>query len=190
MKLIDLSSDEQRRRTVFRVLGVAALGVVVATSLYGLVATIIQGVDVVGQTLVEIEFPPISAFPLFYSKPVTWLSAAILVLWFCVLELGKERIARIQPLTRSFLKFLAFFVAGMAFYEVLFNFTLWSGLIAKGAIVGELNPDVMINPFPNPKTPWSIVFATKMFTVLTIVSAYSFYYLQRLEALPGPRRLS
>jgi hypothetical protein len=78
----------------------------------------------------------------------------------------------------------------MATYEVLFNFTLWGGLIASDSILGELNVDIIKNTFPNPETPWNIVFATKLFTVLTIISAYSFYYLQRIESKINERHLS
>lgn len=181
MKVIDLSTDEEKKRTFFKVLGLASLAVIAATGLYGIAAAVLEGVEVVGETLVTIEFPPISAFPLFYSKPVTWLAAAIVALWFSVLELGKTRITRFSGFTRSILRFFAFFVAAMAAYEVLFNFTLWSGLIARDAILGQLNVDIIRNTYPNPKTPWNIVFATKMFAVLTIISSYAFYFLQRLE---------
>lgn len=182
MRVIDRSTEEEKRRTFFKVLGLASLLVIATTGVYGVVAAVVDGVEVVGETLVTTEFPPISAFPLFYSKPVTWLAAAIIALMFSVLELGKARIARLSGSARGFLKFFAFFVAAMASYEVLFNFTLWSGLIARDAILGQLNPDIIPNPFPNPRTPWNIVFATKMFTVLVIISSYAFYFLQRLES--------
>jgi hypothetical protein len=182
MKLVDLSTDEEKIRTVFRLVGLVALFIIVSTTVYGLLAAIIQGVNVVGETLVTFEFPPISVFPLFYSKPVTWLAASILALYFAMLELSVERVSSWSKPLRDFLRFVSFFVGAMAFYEVLFNFTLWSGLIARDAIIGELNVDIIRNPFPNPGTPWNIVFATKLFTVLMILATYSFYYLQRIES--------
>jgi hypothetical protein len=181
MKIIDLSSSEGKLKTFFRLLSIICIIVIAITTIYGVIASIIQGVEVVGLTLVTIEFPPISAFPLFYSKPVTWLSAAVIALWFSTLYLNKERITKLSKPVRNLLKFFAFFIAAMAFYEVLFNFTYWSGQMAADAIRLELDPDIIINPFPNPDVPWSIVFATKIFSVVMIISLYSFFYLQKIE---------
>ncbi|MCS7116315.1 MAG: hypothetical protein RMJ31_03615 [Nitrososphaerota archaeon] len=169
-------------KKLYKIFAIIALVVLCGTSIYGIVATIIQGVDVVGETLVTIEFPYITVFPLFYAKPVTWMVASLIVLTFTMLELNKQRIAKVRKPVRDFLRFFLFFVGSMALYEVMFNFTLWSGLISAAEIRGELNPDLIKNPFPNPKTPWNIVFATKFFTVITILSFYGFYFLQRLES--------
>ena len=182
MKIIDLSTEEEKIRTFYKLISLISLLIISITSAYGILATIIQGGNVVGEILVTLEVPPISVFPLFYSKPITWLSASILALFFSSLELGKDKVIQWSKPRRNFLRFLAFFVAAMAAYEVLFNFTLWSGLIARDSIIGELNVDLIKNTFPNPETPWNIVFATKLFTVLAIISAYSFYYLQRIES--------
>ena len=182
MKIIDLSTEEEKIRTFYKLISLVSLVIIISTSVYGILATLIQGGNVVGEILVTLEVPPIDVFPLFYSKPITWLSAAILALFFSSLELGKDRIMQWHKPRRDILRFIAFFVGAMAVYEVLFNFTLWSGLIARDSIIGELNVDLIKNTFPNPETPWNIVFATKLFTVLAIISAYSFYYLQRIES--------
>jgi hypothetical protein len=182
MRIIDLSSEKEKLHTFFRLIIFSSLFIILATSSYGIFASITQDVNVVGETLVTFEVPPISMFPLFYSKPITWLSAAILAMFFSVLELNVERISKWSKSRRDFIKFASLFIGAMAFYEVLFNFTLWSGLIARDAILGELNVDIIKNPFPNPQTPWNIVFATKLFTVLTIIAAYSVMYLYRIES--------
>ena len=182
MNIIDLSTEEEKIRTFYKLISLVSLVIIISTSVYGILATLIQGGNVVGEILVTLEVPPIDVFPLFYSKPITWLSAAILALFFSSLELGKDRIMQWHKPRRDILRFIAFFVGAMAVYEVLFNFTLWSGLIARDSIIGELNVDLIKNTFPNPETPWNIVFATKLFTVLAIISAYSFYYLQRIES--------
>jgi len=187
MKIIDLSTEEEKIRTFYKLISLISLLIISITSAYGILATIIQGGNVVGEILVTLEVPPISVFPLFYSKPITWLSASILALFFSSLELGKDKVIQWSKPRRNFLRFLAFFVAAMAAYEVLFNFTLWSGLIARDSIIGELNVDIIKNTFPNPNTPWNIVFATKLFTVLTIISAYAFVYLQRIESIISQR---
>ncbi|HJN57392.1 MAG: hypothetical protein QF812_00475 [Nitrososphaerales archaeon] len=190
MKIINLSNEEEKIRTFFKLISLISLVVIISTSIYGILGTLIQGGNVVGEVLVTLEVPPIEVFPLFYSKPITWLSAAILALYFSSLELGKDMVMQWRKFHRDILKFFAFFVCAMATYEVLFNFTLWGGLIASDSILGELNVDIIKNTFPNPETPWNIVFATKLFTVLTIISAYSFYYLQRIESKINERHLS
>jgi len=190
MKIINLSNEEEKIRTFFKLISLISLVVIISTSIYGILGTLIQGGNVVGEVLVTLEVPPIEVFPLFYSKPITWLSAAILALYFSSLELGKDMVMQWRKFHRDILKFFAFFVCAMATYEVLFNFTLWGGLIASDSILGELNVDLIKNTFPNPETPWNIVFATKLFTVLTIISAYSFYYLQRIESKINERHLS
>jgi len=190
MKIIDLSNEEEKIRTFFKLISLISLVIIISTSIYGVLGTLIQGGNVVGEVLVTLEVPPIEVFPLFYSKPITWLSAAILALFFASLELEKDRVMQWQKFHRDIIKFFAFFVCAMATYEVLFNFTLWGGLIASDSILGELNVDLIKNTFPNPETPWNIVFATKLFTVLTIISAYSFYYLQRIESKINERHLS
>ncbi len=183
MKIVDLSTDREKIRTFFRMVGLISLVIIITTTVYGIVATIIQDVNVVGETLVTFEIPPISLFPLFYSKPITWLSAAILALYFSVLELNVERVSQWSNSRRDFFKFVSLFVGAMAFYEVLFNFTFWSGMIARQ--LGELNVDIIKNPFPNPQSPWNIVFATKLFTVLTIISVYTIHYIERIERKMG-----
>ena len=159
-----------------------SLIIIVITSIYGILEAFLLNADVVGETFVTFEFPPISVFPLFYSKPITWLSASLLIFYLTLLELNVEKISKLTGSLRNSLRLVALFVGAMAFYEVMFNFTLWSGLIARDGILGVLNVDIIKNPFPNPKTPWNIVFASKLFTVLFVLALYSVYYLQRIES--------
>lgn len=182
MKIIDLSTEREKIRSVYRIIGFLSLAVITITSTYGVVAALVQDANVVGENLVTLEVPPISVFPLFYSKPITWLTAALFALFFSALELGRDDVLKWSKFRRDMLKFAAFFIGGMAAYEVMFNFTLWGGLIASDSILGELNVDIIKNTFPNPNTPWNIVFATKLFTALFIISVYAFYYLQQIES--------
>jgi len=179
VKIIDTSTQYERGRSIYRVIGLFSLIVVLTTTIYGITMSILQNVEIVGQTFVNVEFPPIHIFPVFYMKPISWLFIAIISLVYCTLELGKERIVALSLFWKQLARIVAFSVGSMALYEVLFNFALWSGLMASGAILGNLNPDVMINPFPNPEIPWSIVFATKMYLVLTITMFYGFHFLTK-----------
>ncbi|MCP8311488.1 MAG: hypothetical protein L6M37_00860 [Candidatus Methylarchaceae archaeon HK02M1] len=181
LKLIDLSNEDEKIKTAYRIILILSVIVMVTTITYGIAVAIIQGVDVVGETFVTVEFPPPELIPIFYAKPVTWLAASIIAFWFSFFELNKNRILRLPRSFRKICIFIAFFMAAMAFYEVLFNFTIWGALMAKEAIVGELNPDLLQNPFPNPEKPWNLVFATKLFLVVTVIALYTFYFLLRLE---------
>ncbi len=174
-------SLSDKARALHKIAAIFSLMIIAATTSYGVVMSILNGVEVVGQTFVDVEFPPIHVFPIFYMKPITWLSFALIVLTYSSLELFQERIAQLSKFGRSFIKIVLFVVASLSTYEVLFNFTLWSGLIATDALLGKLNPDIITNPFPNTKIPWNINFATKMYFSLTIVAAYSFHVISRVE---------
>lgn len=138
------------------------------------------GIKVVGETFVNLEFPPPTISPI-YAKPITWFMASLIVFWFSFLELNREMILKFSKLSRQLFMLITFFIGAMALYEVLFNFTLWGSLMGASKILGELNPDILINPFPNPEIPWNLVFATKIYLSLTIISFYTFYFLSRLS---------
>ena len=187
MKIIDISTQYERSRSIYRVVGLLSLAIVLFTTAYGVIMSVLQNVEVVGQTFVNVEFPPIHIFPVFYMKPISWLSVAIISLVYCTLDLGRERIIALSPFWKELARIITFCVGSMALYEVLFNFTLWSGLISSASILGNLNPDVMVNPFPNPEIPWSIVFATKMYLVLAITMFYSFHFVTKLDGVSKQR---
>ena len=172
--------DERALKT-YRILAYISLVIITITTSYGVVASIISGVEVVGEAFVNVEFPPIHIFPLFYMKPITWLNLSIILLAYTGLELNKTRIARFSKFTISLIKVSTFVVTSLSLYEVLFNFTLWGGLIATDSLLGQLNPDLIINPFPNPETPWNIVFATKLYLAATVVGTYLFYFISKYE---------
>jgi len=179
---MDSSRSAERARSILLLIFLFSVGVVLVTTVYGIIMSIIQGTEVVGQTFVDVEFPPIHIFPFFYMKPVSWLFAAIIALVHSTLELGKNRISRLSPFKKALVKLAAFIVGTLASYEVFFNFTLWSGLIGANAILGHLDPDLIINPFPNPKISWNIVFATKMYLALMIACFYTFIFISRSES--------
>lgn len=173
--------DEERIRLLYKVIaGVSAVTIAVVC-LYALTTYLRFGSEAVGDVLVKFEFPPPDLFPLFYAKPVTWLSVSVVAFWFSLLQLLRPRAAKISPFRRTVLQFIAFLIVSVAIYEVLFNFSLWSALMTSNDLRGSLNPDVLINPYPNPEIPWNLVFATKIYTAALVMSLYFFYYLHRLQ---------
>jgi len=161
-------------------------GTIVVLASYASFVAAYFGYDVVGETLVRLptgtpfEFPSPEYFP-FYAKPVTWLYVAIIGFWFSVLEVYKERLVRFPRSVFSIAKLFAFVIAAISAYEIFYNFTIWGSLMTYQAITGSVNPDVLFNPFPNPQTPWNLVFATKFFSSIFVISLYGFFFIQRME---------
>jgi len=182
LKLINLSNEKEKIKTMYRVVCLISSIIIAVIVIYGIVVARLQGVNVIGETLVNAQFPPVTIFPWFHAKLVTWLIISMLAFWFSFLELNKERISRLPKSIRQVFMLFAFILASIALYEVLFNFTLWGSLMAAGEILGELNPDQLINPFPNPEVPWNLVYATKSFFVMTIIFFYTFYFLKKIES--------
>jgi hypothetical protein len=176
---------EVRLRTLYLTLGLLSLALVVALLTYAGLEFFLQRSEGVGDSLVHIqskpfEFPEPEYFPI-YAKPVTWLYVGIVVCWFSVLELNRSRLLRYSMFRLSIFRLIAFLVFCISAYEVLYNFTIWGALMAYQATTGNIIPDILVNKSPNPETPWNLVFATKLFTALTLISAYTLWYLHRIE---------
>lgn len=167
-------------KATYQVLCIACTAVIVSISTYGIVASIMGHIDIVGATLVNVEIPPSWLSPV-TVKPVSLLMIAALGLAFSGLELAKPSFLKFSNRTYSFIKLIAFVGATLAAYEVMYNFAIWTAEISTNSLLGILNPDVIINQFPNPKTPWNLVFATKGSTTLLAVGLYVFYYVRQVE---------
>jgi hypothetical protein len=165
---------------MYKIVCLVSFAIIIIVTIYGIITALMYGIKVVGETFVNLEFPPPTISPI-YAKPITWFMASLIVFWFSFLELNREMILKFSKLSRQLFMLITFFIGAMALYEVLFNFTLWGSLMGASKILGELNPDILINPFPNPEIPWNLVFATKIYLSLTIISFYTFYFLSRLS---------
>ena len=175
---------EDKTRKLLKFLAVFSLTIIIVMTVYGVVAAVVSGVEVFGLTFVNTEIPPIEWFPYFYMKPITWLVFAILLFVFSTVELYEAKLAAIAPFYKTLVRAGTFVVGGLSLYEVLWNFMFWSGMVAVGR--GELHPDLVINPFPNPEIPWSVVFASKLYVASTIVCAYLFYVVSKSHAEQHP----
>ena len=74
-------------------------------------------------------------------------------------------------------------IAFGAFYEIFFNFMLWSALEVLANNCGAIgcNPDLLFNSFPSLRNPLSLTFATKVVTLVFALSIYSLYFLHRVD---------
>ena len=137
-------------------------------------------IEVVGAVLVDVEFPSPAIFPI-YAKPVSYLMIAALALTYSGFELAKPHMLHFTRAQISFIKLIAFVGIALAAYEVFYNFAIWTAEIATNSLLGSLNPVVEINQLPNPKTPWNLVFATKLSTLVLAIGLYVFYVVRQVE---------
>lgn len=163
-----------------QVIVIASTSIILLLIAYGISATITGHINVVGETLVDVEIPSPQVSPL-TAKPISILMVASLGLAFSGFELAKPKFLKLSSSQMSILKLFAFLAIALTAYEVLYNFAIWTASIASTSLLGVLNPDILINQFPNPKTPWNLVFATKLATTGLAISVYTFYVLRQAE---------
>jgi len=132
------------------------------------------GKVVIGEVLVNTEFPFKGL-----SKLVTYLMIVSVVGWYCVTKLGADKVQGISPSTKSILQIVVLAIAVIAFYEFIYNFILWNSFITVDIMKGVMKLDSINVPYPNPKTPWNLVFATKMSLAAFLISAHGFYLMSR-----------
>jgi hypothetical protein len=142
--------------------------------------------DIVGQPLVDSEFPPQSISPI-YLKPATWLMISTVISWYCILELVKEKLAPDRKVKNSRVVSALFaimlVIAVVSFYEVLFNFFLWGSLMAISDTPGSLNPDKLVNPYPPDGYKINLAVATKVGVTIFACSLYGIYVFKGLRDL-------
>jgi len=142
------------------------------------------GVQSIGAQFVLSEWPPPAISPYFYAKPITWFSYFSFLYWAFGLESFRTRFLNMTYRARRFLFIGTAFIAFGAFYEIFFNFTIWSALLAvcsQPANLQQCNPDTLVNIFPNLRTPLNLTFATKVVTTVFGLSVYSLWFLYRTD---------
>ena len=180
-------SEEVASKRLYQIVLLISIVMVVTIFIYNIYASLVYGVNVIGEPLVNLdgtpfEIPTPEIFPI-YAKPVTWLYVAMLSGWFSFLELSKERAMRLSNYVLGLCKLIVFVVTLVSAYEILYNFSIWSALMSYQATIGEINPDSLINRDPNPQYPWNLVFATKLFTALTAVGAYTLFFIYKIDRI-------
>ena len=180
MKVVDLSSESERARSVLRVIGYGSLVVLIIVLIYAALDSLSNPPGGVGADLVNVEFPPQDISPIFF-KPITIFYIAAALFLYSSLELNKDRIRSLSLTKKTAIKVFAFIVAVVFVFEVGYNFVYWSGQIAAESVKGSLNPDLITNPFPSLTYPINVVFASRLFVFFTIAGIYVFYFMNKLE---------
>lgn len=132
------------------------------------------GKVIIGEVLVNTEFPVEGL-----AKLVTYLMVVSVVGWYCVTKLGGDKVKGIPKSIRSILQLLVLAILVISIYELFYNFIIWNALITADLLNGELKLDDLFVPYPNPDTPWNLVFATKMSLAALIISAHGLYVISK-----------
>jgi hypothetical protein len=165
---------------IFVAVAWVSLFVIVIVGVYGFAQSLYGSKQPVGQVLVNVYWP----FP-YFAQPVTYFSIACVALFYSGLRLNEERVSRWPTWILSFLQLFGFVIAFSAAYEVMYNFMLWGAtysILCVGQVngpTGVCNPDIFSSHYP---VPWNLVFATRAFSALFVISGYSVYFLRRASA--------
>jgi hypothetical protein len=134
---------------------------------------------VIGEVLVNTEFPHGNA------KLVTYLMIASLLSWFCVTKLAGDKMKNIPQLAKSVMQLILLAVAVIAMYEFVYNLFLWNSFVTVNLVKGAYKLDSISVPYPNPQTPWNLIFATKMTLAAFLISAHGFYIASKNRCREG-----
>ncbi|MGD9673824.1 MAG: hypothetical protein AB7U98_10140 [Candidatus Nitrosocosmicus sp.] len=151
------------------------MAVITAYSLYvSINEYLITGKVIIGEVLVNTEFPVKGL-----AKLVTYLMIVSVVAWYCVTKLGTDKVKNVPKSVRSILQLIVLAILIISIYEFFYNFIIWNALITADLVKGELRLDDLFMPYPNPNTPWNLVFATKMSLAALIISAHGFFIISK-----------
>jgi hypothetical protein len=99
--------------------------------------------------------------------------------WYCVTKLGGNKVKDVPKSMKTILQLVVLVILIISIYEFFYNFIVWNALITADLIQGELKLDALYMPYPNPHTPWNLVFATKMSLAALIISSHGFYIISK-----------
>jgi len=178
MQPTSVERDEWHSMRIYKIVFYVCAAIMIIITGYASAESIREylatGKVVIGEVLVDTEFP-IKGL----AKLVSYLMISSVVGWYCVTKLGRKKTENISKTTRAMLRLLTLAVAVLTFYEFIYNFVVWNALMTADAISGIIRIDVLNIPYPNPTTPWSLVFATKMFLSAFVISSHAFYLTSR-----------
>ena len=161
MHYSSIAKDTTSSRKIYLIVFYISAMIMAAITMYALYASLIEylstGKTVIGDVLVTTEFPVKGL-----SKLVTYLMIVSVLAWYCVTKLGGEKVKDVKPSVKAVLQLIVLVIAVVSLYEFVYNFVVWSSLITVDAMQGVMKLDTINVPYPNPKVPWNLVFATKM----------------------------
>lgn len=186
MRRMDLQSDRSSYKIFLYIFYVCAC-VMSAITTYGIYSMghewINNGTYVMGETLVETEFPHDN-----FAKLTTWLFFTTIIGWYCVTRIGFNKTTQIKSWQLTLVQLMVLSFAIICLYEVLYNFTVLNAKIAASLVESSgVEPDIdsLTIAYPDPSRPWNLIFATKMFLAGFLISAHAFYLSTRSNKKKG-----
>jgi hypothetical protein len=178
MHYSSVEKEERITRQLFLAVFYICAASMTAITVYALYVSIgdylSTGRVVIGEVLVRTDFPVHGL-----AKLVTYLMIVSVVGWYCVTRLGGETVKDIPKPVKSVLQLIVLAIAIAALYEFIYNSIIWNSLITADAIKGIIRLDNISLPYPNPNTPWNLVFATKMSLAAFLISGHGFYLMSK-----------
>ena len=135
---------------------------------------ITKGKIIIGDTLVEIEFPFKGTI-----KLVTYLMVFSLISWFTSMKIYEETIRNLKVRIKTFIQIISIIAATIAIYELFYNFIVWNSLITSNLVNNIFDPNSEIINYPIPETPWNLYFATQMLLAAVIITIHSYYVMTK-----------
>jgi hypothetical protein len=180
-----LEKEEARtRKLLLAIFYICAISMAAITA-YALYVSVLEyistGKVVIGEVLVYTSFPVHGL-----AKLVTYLMIVSVVGWYCVTKLGGDKVKDIPKSVKTILQLIVLAIAVISLYEFIYNSIIWNSLITADAVKGIIRLDNINLPYPNPNTPWNLVFATKMSLAAFLISAHGFYTMSKTRE---PNRL-
>jgi hypothetical protein len=178
----ELRRPDAKTQLMYRIVFGASGLIILATLTYGVATSALYAsgsIPVIGQNMVNVSFP----LP-YFTQPVTYLSVASVTFFYTGLRLWQNKVAQWSHLTLASLQLIAIVVAFASAYAVMYNFMLWGSYFSLGLLYnsGLTNPNNVTSYGP---TPWNLVFATKVFMSLFVISGYTVYFLRKVHQVRG-----
>jgi hypothetical protein len=178
MDIIGSEKDESRSRNVFIIVFYLSATVMLSICFFGFYISVGEymktGKIVIGEVLVNTDFP-------FHGDAtlVTYLMIASVLSWYCVTKLAGDKMKNIPQSVRTVLQLILLAIAVTAMYEFTYNLFLSNSFLTVSLVKGVYNLDSISVPYPNPQTPWNLIFATKMTLSAFLISAHGFYIMSK-----------
>jgi hypothetical protein len=178
----ELRRPDARTRMMYKVV-CGSSGIIILMSLaYGVATSALYAsgsIPVIGQNMVNVSFP----LP-YFAQPVDYLSVAAVIFFYTAIRIWQNKVAQWSHLELASLQLLAIVVAFASAYEVFYNFMLWGSYFSVQVLYNNIaaNPINLSSPGP---TPWNLVFATKVFMSLFVISGYTVYFLRKVHQVRG-----
>ena len=135
---------------------------------------ITTGKIVIGEVLVEIEFPFKGTI-----KLVTYLMVFSLLSWFTAMKIYENSIRNLPVRIKTFIQIISIIAATITIYELIYNFIVWNSIITSNLFDNIFDPNNENVNYPMPDTPWNLYFATQMLLAAVIITFHSYYVMTR-----------